>query len=157
MVKKLAALAGSAVMLLGAAVPALARYRTSKSDVTVTNVGNAYQINSVSASSNTGYNSLFGKSGWMMTGNASTKAGVFSYANDFTTRVKAPCNCVDDVTVTNVGTAYQTTNVGASSNTGYNHYAGWWLGGVSTGDAGAVSGAESWANIYTTMIGGIAQ
>ncbi len=145
MVKKLAALAGGIAMLLGVASPAL-----GAKDMKVINRGFARQTTIANVSSNTGYNRHFGYGGWITTGYAYTDAGAFSDANEFRTVVNVPCKCFDDVTVKNRGAARQTTTANASSNTGYN--TGWRVEDISTGDADAFSAADSWANIYTTVI-----
>ncbi len=87
MVKKIAALAGGAALLLGVALPVLALTNwMSKGDITVTNTGVASQTTTTKAKANTGFNkSLFG--GSVTIGCATAVSGSGAWANIYTTVV----------------------------------------------------------------------
>jgi len=153
--KKVTGLVAAGAMLLAFAAPAFAFWHPYRGgSVTVINKGYADQTTVSVAVANTGVNAFDGGMGsWSYTGDANASSYAGSNANVFTTRVWDCSMCSSSrVFVLNGGSTNQLTISGALSNTGVNGFDGGRWSGSHTGNAKAVSGAESWANFYTTNI-----
>lgn len=126
-------------------------------DVVVTNFGYADQLTVSASLSNTGLNSTHNNiGGFTATGPTYADSLAQSGANTFSTSVAAApcslCSIGDDTTVLNSGVADQTTVSVAVANSGLNHSAWNFGGGLVTGGAAAISGSQSVGNVFTTKI-----
>ena len=129
-IKRLATVGAAAGLLLASAVPAFANFDGSGQ------LNFARVWNNVTASSNTGGNSVNGSSdnNTVWTGNAGTLVGVSTVANK---NVSVGCGCVDF----QLNSARVGNRVTASSNSGYNSINGSsddnfiWTGDAGTGVA----------------------
>lgn len=132
-IKKLAAVAASAALLLSATVPVFA-HRRSDDDLVITN-RNTRVTNEIEVKANTGGNEVTGGhrhhgGGTIDTGSATiARVDVLSDVNNSTV---TGCNCFDDVTITNTRTRVR-NDVEVKANSGYNEVRG--RGDIDTGSA----------------------
>ena len=150
--KKFAALAGSAVLLLSMAGPAFASYWFfgSDDDVSIRNYGRV--TNDVETRADSGDNSIGGKFVWggrIRTGDALAGSEV---GNDVNSTVLG-CGCLDgDLTIHNYGRVYNDVDTKADS--GDNSIHGMLVGGGSIGTGGATAGSLVQSSVNFTMVGG---